>query len=102
MNRLLNSLDVNNKQQLRTTAIDAIETAEESNIHSGRAPMSIAASAVYIACGTHDEHVSQDKIADIAELSPTTIRARYQEIIKEHKNIDSPQHMFNHVALKNN
>jgi transcription initiation factor TFIIB len=102
VNRLLNALEVNNKQQLRTTAITMIETAEEANIHSGRAPMSIAASAVYIACGMHEEHISQPELADIAELSPTTIRARYQEIITEHKNIDSPQHMFNHVALQNN
>lgn len=98
VNRVVNALNTDNEQQLHNTAVDVIDAAENANIHSGRAPMSIAASAVYIATGIHEEHVSQATIADIAELSPTTIRARYQELISEYKDIDSPQHMFNHVA----
>lgn len=101
VNRLVNALNFDNEQRVHNTAVDVIDTAEDANIHSGRAPMSIAASAVYIAGGLHDEHTPQSAIADVANLSTTTIQSRYQEMLNEHKDIESPQHVFNYTRQTN-
>lgn len=57
------------------------ETAEK--LLSGRDPTAFAAGAIYIASMLHDEHKTQDEIAEAADVTEVTVRNRYQEQVEE-------------------
>jgi len=46
----------------------------------GRAPSSVAAAAVYIACNEHDWRVTQTEVAGAAGLSPTTVGITFRDL----------------------
>lgn len=57
-----------------------IDEASGQGIVSGRDPMSIAASAIYLAAKRMGKGVTQSDVADIARVSEVTIRNRYKEL----------------------
>ncbi len=64
--------------QVETKSLEIIHEIKDKNI-SGK-PSALAASAIYLACRILSEKVSQDKIAECTNVSPVTIRKRYQLI----------------------
>jgi len=62
-------------------ACEMIDAAEESGVVNGRSPAGIAAGAVYVSTLLNNERITQQQIGDVASVSASTIRTRYQEIL---------------------
>ncbi|CCQ32211.1 transcription initiation factor B [Halorhabdus tiamatea SARL4B] len=77
----VDALDVDDPVAVRETAVDMLDTAENENLHSGRAPTAIAAAAVYSATVIHIEGITQVDVAQSTDASAVTIGKRYPEIL---------------------
>ena len=64
-------------------AKEVIGKASEKGLVMGKAPSSVASAALYIACLIAGERVSQNKIAETAQISEITVRNRYQDLVKK-------------------
>lgn len=64
-------------------AIEITQLAEDKKILSGRAPLGIAAAALYMASVLCGEHKTQKEIADVASVTEVTIRNRYKELAEK-------------------
>jgi len=64
-------------------AIEITQAAEDKKILSGRAPLGIAAAALYMASVLCGEHKTQKQIADVASVTEVTIRNRYKELAEK-------------------
>lgn len=95
LNRVLTGVDAEDTETVRQTAVELLDAHEEENMHSGCSPVSLAAAAVYAACGLHDQRVTQHEIAENASVSTVTIRNRYQEMIAVYEDRDDVGHEFN-------
>ena len=60
-----------------------LEMARRLNLTQGRSSRPMAAAAIYIAAKILNERVSQRRLAKLAGISPSTLRKRYKEILKE-------------------
>lgn len=69
-------------EAVRREAARLIDVAKASDepIVQGCRPMGVAAGAVYVAADRVATHRSQKRIADVADVSPVTLRGRYKEI----------------------
>ena len=61
-------------------AIEILREAERLKITIGKDPMSLAATALYIACVMNGERRTQKMIAEAADVTEVTIRNRYKEL----------------------
>ena len=66
-------------------AIKLLRKANKKGIWIGRAPIGIAAAAVYIAAAMCGERRTQTEVANVAGITEVTIRNRYSEIKKKIK-----------------
>jgi transcription initiation factor TFIIB len=64
------------------TAINILEEAKKRGIVSGKDPMGLSASALYLACLLDDTKKSQKRIAEVANVTEVTVRNRYQGLKK--------------------
>jgi transcription initiation factor TFIIB len=62
-----------------------IEAATAHGVHSGKNPVGIAASAVYAAGKLCGEHITQDNVSEVADVSNVTIRNRYREVLNAYE-----------------
>ena len=60
--------------------IEVVERAIEGELTSGKGPMGVAASAIYIAAILTGERRTQREIAEITGVTEITIRNRYKEM----------------------
>lgn len=95
LNRILNEVDVAERESVRQTAVEILDVFEDENMHSGCSPVSLAAASVYSACGLHDQGVTQLAVVDAAGVCEVTIRNRYQEMIQLYQDRDEVRHEFN-------
>lgn len=65
---------------VRETAHELIENAEEKNVISGKAPTALAAGAVYWAAKKEGVKITQSDVAKISDVSTISIRSRYQDL----------------------
>lgn len=56
-------------------------TARELRLTVGRGPTAMAGACLYIACILNNERLSQKELAEAAQVTEVTIRARYKEIL---------------------
>ena len=68
--------------EVRLAAEQFARQAEEADLHNGRNPAGVAAACLYEASKAADEGVSQLVIAECADVSAATIRARWRELQK--------------------
>ena len=61
-------------------AIEILEEAERLKITVGKAPMGMAAAALYLACMMNGENRTQKDIAYASGVTEVTIRNRYMEL----------------------
>ena len=61
---------------------ELIRSAVEEGVHNGRNPIGIAAAALYAAAKRTNREVTQDDLAEIANMSKPTISKRYPEILE--------------------
>ena len=67
-------------EKTKRYAIEILRKAEENKISTGKHPMGMAASTLYIACVIFDENCSQKEIAEAANVTDVTIRNRCKEL----------------------
>ena len=68
-------------------AIKILKEASEKHLASGKDPMGLAASALYLACVKNGEDITQRDIAQSADVTEVTIRNRYKGL-KDMKTVD--------------
>lgn len=79
--RFASSLKLSAETQSR--AIEILESAQKSELTSGRGPTGIAAAALYVSALIHGEKRTQREVADVAGVTEVTIRNRYKELLDE-------------------
>lgn len=71
--------ELNIELEVQRRALEILADGREAGLHSGKSPTSLAGSAIYLAAILCDERRTQEEIADVAQVTPVTIRKRYQE-----------------------
>jgi transcription initiation factor TFIIB len=62
--------------------VDLINKKDRSTYSSGKDPMGLAATALFVASANNGENITQREIASAAGLTAVTIRCRLKEIRK--------------------
>ena len=78
--RIATRIDVSEKT--KRDAIKLLAEAEKQMITSGKNPMAVAATVVYVAAVKNGEMVTQTKMAEVSEVSSVTIRNIRQTLKK--------------------
>lgn len=91
--RICSNLNVSSRTQQK--AEDILQEGVESNVHSGKDPSGLAASAVYAATLlTRCDRVTQKEASEVADVCELTIRERERELLDEygvdHEELDPP------------
>jgi transcription initiation factor TFIIB len=80
VSRLANHLGI--KGHAETIAINLLNTAKQEMLTHGKAPIGIAAAAMYIASITVNDPQTQREIAEVVGITEVTIRNRYKDLVK--------------------
>src|SRR5436853_7362074 len=64
--------------QTQQSAIRVLKDARKQGVVAGKAPMGLAAAALYVACVLENEKKTQKEIAEIANVTEVTVRNRYK------------------------
>jgi len=83
--KIANKAEVNEKTKRQ--AIDIMGELMKTEVHVGKAPMSFAASVLYVSCLVNDEGLSQKAIAEAAGITDITVRSRLKDIRRIAKEI---------------
>jgi transcription initiation factor TFIIB len=78
--RLLSELDYSPSPMARRRAEELVCRSESAGIANGRRPSGVAAACLYLALKESERPARQTDLAAIAGTTPTTIRARCEEI----------------------
>lgn len=78
--RLANNMDL--KEKVKRDAIDILLRSKEAGITTGKHPVALAATALYLACIRNDERMNQRTFATTVGVSDVTIRNRIAQIRK--------------------
>jgi len=76
--RFATRLDLSTSVEAR--AREFVSFAEETNLVSGRNPSGVAAACLYAAAKQANAPVTQVEAADVADVTPVTLRATYREL----------------------
>ncbi|WP_231186138.1 transcription initiation factor IIB family protein [Haladaptatus sp. DYF46] len=76
--RFASRLDLSMEAERRARSF--VARAEERNIISGRNPSGIAAACLYAAARDCDERITQRAAADVADVTPVTLRSTYHDL----------------------
>ncbi|MFP4590228.1 MAG: transcription initiation factor IIB [Halobacteriales archaeon] len=83
--RFASDLGISDEAEHR--AIGLLRTAKAQGLHSGKSPVGLAAAAVYAACLLTNEHVTQNEVSTVANISEVTIRNRYHELLEAEEGV---------------
>ncbi|WP_142859834.1 transcription initiation factor IIB [Salinigranum halophilum] len=78
--RLISDLDFPLSPMVRRRAEELVCRAESTGIANGRRPSGVAAACLYVALKESNRPVRQTDLAEMAGTTPTTIRARCEEL----------------------
>ncbi len=65
---------------VETTALRLATTAKDNGLTNGRDPTGVAAGCLYLAARSEGSELTQAAIADVADVSPVTLRKTYHEL----------------------
>ncbi len=68
---------------VKRSADEIINKAEEQELLSGKGPTGLAAAAIYIASIKAEDRRTQIEIADVADVTEVTVRNRYKDLVKK-------------------
>jgi transcription initiation factor TFIIB len=71
--------DLDLSEEIQSKAIDITTTTAKEGLLSGKSPTGYAAASIYTASLLCEENITQDDIANVAQVTEVTIRKRYQE-----------------------
>jgi len=74
ISRIANKADISEKSKRK--ALQMIRMAIDTKISSGKGPMGLAATALYMACVLNGESMTQERIAEASGVTSVTIRNR--------------------------
>lgn len=87
--RILSQLDVEDPddtfEDIARTLLDDVD----GTTISGKAPIGVAAAAIYAASEKTEREVTQTRLGEIADVSTVTIRNRYNELVDAHPDYES-------------
>ena len=63
-------------------ALELAMEAVDAGLANGRNPVGVAVGYLYVAVAEREVLTTQEEIADAAEVSVETVRARYQELLE--------------------
>jgi transcription initiation factor TFIIB len=69
--------------EIQEKAKEIIDVCTEAGLLSGKSPTGFAAAAIYAASLLCDDRVTQQTVAEAANVTEVTIRTRYQEQLEE-------------------
>ncbi|MFB6189757.1 MAG: transcription initiation factor IIB family protein [Halapricum sp.] len=78
--RFVSALDV--PEAVERRARELLDTAKSQGVHSGKSPVGLAAGALYAGTLLCHVELTQQEIAEVADVSEVTIRNRYQELLE--------------------
>ena len=81
--RFASDLGLNAKIQTKTVRL--IEKMQKAGLNSGKSPISLAATALYITTLLEKTRVTQKRIAEVSGITETTLRNRTNEMVKKLK-----------------
>lgn len=67
-------------EKTQRRALEILMRAEQIRISAGKAPMGLAAAALYVACTLESEDKTQRDVAEAAGVTEVTIRNRYKDL----------------------
>lgn len=67
-------------EKTKRKAVDIMSHIKDTEYSSGKKPMGLAATILYIACRKTGEHVSQKELAKAAGVTGVTIRTRFRDL----------------------
>ncbi|HUT05506.1 MAG TPA: TFIIB-type zinc ribbon-containing protein [Nitrosopumilaceae archaeon] len=79
--RISSKLEITEK--IKRYAIEVLKDAQESKESAGKAPMGLAATALYLSCIKNGLSITQRDLADAAGVTEVTIRNRYKGLKAE-------------------
>jgi transcription initiation factor TFIIB len=74
--------EVGVSREIERLARDFLELAQRQNYTSGKVPSGLAAGALYAAAHRHDEELTQEELAEVADVCAVTIRTRYLDFLE--------------------
>lgn len=80
INRISSSAGISEKTV--RYALELLEKTKENGFASGKNPVALAATVLYLACMANSEKLTQKKIASAAGISSVTIRNRSMSLVK--------------------
>ena len=81
MMRLADMINVNEK--VKRLVIDILNDIVIKEIPTGKNPMAVAASLLYICCKKSEHHTTQHNIGKAAGITEVTLRNRFTELEKK-------------------
>ena len=76
--RFASKLDVSSAVERRAREIAT--TGRKANVYTGRNPGGVAAACLYLAAKREDESLTQQAVAEVADVAPVTVRATYYDL----------------------
>jgi len=73
---------LNLSPRTQSRAVEMLEKAEKAQIISGRSPVSLAATALYLSAILNGERKTQNEVTTITQITEVTLRNRCQEFIR--------------------
>jgi transcription initiation factor TFIIB len=78
--KVANKLSI--KEKTKKQAMNIMSEVVEREMTSGKVPMGLAASVLYLSCQITGEVISQAKIAEASGTTEVTVRNRYKDLIQ--------------------
>jgi transcription initiation factor TFIIB len=78
--KVANKLSI--KEKTKKQAMNIMSEVVEREMTSGKVPMGLAASVLYLSCQITGEVISQAKIAEVSGTTEVTVRNRYKDLIQ--------------------
>jgi len=67
-------------EKTKRYAVKVLKVAQEHEESAGKDPMSLAAAALYLSCIKNSESMTQQNMAEAANVTEVTIRNRYKSL----------------------
>ena len=74
--------NINLSEKCQREAISILKRAQTNVNFGGKSPVSLAAAALYAACRSLGENITQPEIADSAKVTTVTIRNNFKSFLK--------------------
>jgi len=82
--------EVEAESTIQRRALELLEEASDTGLHSGKSPTGQAGAAIYLASLICEDELTQCEIANVARVSEVTIRNGYRELLEVVDDVELP------------